>query len=347
MSAEPGPSRRLGTGLCPWLREPFEQLERTRAAGRLGHGWLLAGPPGIGKLNFAMVMAERLLYADRGTVAELSCSMAKLAMRDRHEPGNRHPDLHWVFPEPDKHTISVEQIRDTSRALSLTSLAGRSKVVLLEPAEAMTLAAANALLKTLEEPAPDTYLFLISHQPGRLPATIRSRCQLLVLPRPSFPAAVTWLGEGNPTVTKADWIQLLSVADGAPLRAATLSSEEYVGRYQVLEDQLSLISSSSTDPQAVAEEWVKNDPEWALTWLTTRLQGAIRDRMAPQTPNSITDLGIDTLHNLWGTLTLGDLFQRLDDAEELVGRMSRGIKVNANLAVGVLLMSFRSQRGRT
>ena len=77
MSAEPSPSRRLGTRLCPWLREPFEQLDRARAAGRLGHGWLLAGPPGIGKLNFAMVMAERLLHADRGTVAELSCSMAK------------------------------------------------------------------------------------------------------------------------------------------------------------------------------------------------------------------------------------------------------------------------------
>ena len=82
-------------------------------------------------------------------------------MAGRHEPADRHPDLHWVFPEPKRNTLTVEQIREAAQALSLTSLTGQARVLVLEPADAMTTAAANALLKTLEEPGADTYLLLI------------------------------------------------------------------------------------------------------------------------------------------------------------------------------------------
>ena len=114
-------------------------------------------------------------------------------MTTRHDPTDHHPDLHWVFPEPKKRSISVDQIRETADALMLTSLYGQAKIVIIEPAEALTPGAANALLKTLEEPTRDTYLFLVCHQAGHLPATIRSRCQTLSLPQPPLESSLNWL----------------------------------------------------------------------------------------------------------------------------------------------------------
>ena len=93
------------------------------------------------------------------------------------------PDLHWLYPEEDKETISVDQVRDVIETFTLTAHRGGAKVAIVEPAEAMTTAAANALLKTLEEPTAGSYLLLVSHQPGRLPATVRSRCQHLAVAR--------------------------------------------------------------------------------------------------------------------------------------------------------------------
>src|SRR5262245_40849970 len=104
----------LSSKLCPWLRPALEQLESAHAAQRLGHGWLLAGPPGIGKTNLALVLAGRLLGrgAPRSAPPSLGAAEAVAAMRDRHLPVDHHPDLHWLFPEEDKRSISVEQIRD-------------------------------------------------------------------------------------------------------------------------------------------------------------------------------------------------------------------------------------------
>jgi hypothetical protein len=150
----------LQSKLCPWLRPALERLESAHAARRLGHAWLIAGPPGVGKLNLALVFARRLLERRRtgDELPDLAPPDAVAALRDRHAPADHHPDLHWLFPEEGKTAVSVEQVRDAAAALNLKAHAGGSKVVLLEQADGMTTAAANALLKTLEEPSADTYL---------------------------------------------------------------------------------------------------------------------------------------------------------------------------------------------
>ena len=141
----------LGKKLCPWLKPTLEQLEQARTAKRLGHAWLVVGPQGVGKLNLALVFAGRLLTDSPEEPAELEAAQAVAAMRARHQPVDHHPDLHWIFPAEDKRTISVEQIRDVSEALALKAFRGPAKVVVIEPAEAMTTAAANALLNDLRE----------------------------------------------------------------------------------------------------------------------------------------------------------------------------------------------------
>jgi len=144
-------------------------LRRVLAGGRLGHAYLFAGPEGVGKRLMALAVA-RVLFCTNGNGCGECTACRKL------EHGN-HPDLHLL--EPDGASIKIEQIRAIQRDLSLRPFEGSRKVCLIEAAETMTVAAANALLKTLEEPPGDTLLILLSSQPQRLLETIRSRCQLL------------------------------------------------------------------------------------------------------------------------------------------------------------------------
>lgn len=322
----------LRTKLCPWLRPSLEQLERAVSAEHLGHAWLLAGPQGIGKINIALVLAERILNPAlrRTQPAELPAGEAAAAMRFKHTPFDHHPDFHWLHPDEDKRTISVEQIRAVTAQLELKAYRGRSKVVVIEPAEAMTGGAANALLKTLEEPTPDTYLLLVSHQPGRLPATIRSRCQALAL-RPPAPAAL------------AAWLDAPEHAQGlgsglSPLQLAAEDRNSIFQYINSIEDILNGISRRDLDPQIVADQWLKLDLDALLGALAGCLQQTIRARFVAEDSNPITDLPVRRLHNVASELTLTALFEQLQATQRLREQIGRG--TNVELALRVLLMGF-------
>jgi DNA polymerase-3 subunit delta' len=325
--------------LCPWLAPELAQLERAVAADHLGHGWLLAGPRGIGKINLALVLAERILNpALRDTApAALTAAEAAAAMPLRHSPFDHHPDFHWLFPEEDKRTISVEQVRAVTAQLSLKAYRGSSKAVIIEPAEAMTAGAANALLKTLEEPTPDTYLLLVSHQPGRLPATIRSRCQALALRAPSAAQLAAWLGgEARPRALGMPLV---------PVRLGQSGNDALDNNINKLEDIINRISSKKVDPQSVADEWLKLDLDALLAALAGLLQQTIRARFVTEDSNPITDLPVRRLHNVASKLTLAALFRQLQATERLREQIGRG--TNVELALRVLLMDFDPARGTT
>ena len=330
----------LQSRLCPWLKGSLGRLEAAYAAQRLGHAWLIGGPAGSGKLNLALVFAHRLL--DRAPTREppdLAAQDAVAAYAERHVPADHHPDLHWLFPEEDKTAISVEQIRSLAAELSLKSHAGGAKVVLFEPADGMTTAAANALLKGLEEPSADTYLLLLANQPNRLPATIRSRCQRLEVPRPTPLELAAWLGL-PPDVIAAAW----TLTGGAPLQVASVLSTDKSRETNKLSEQLILVSQDKAPVQAVVESWVKNDPELALTWLTRELHRQIRARIAPGS-TSVTDRAAVALHNAWSDLTLRRLFEQHEKADRLLSLVGSGL--NLELGLQALLLGFQSQRGST
>ena len=333
----------LSNGICPWLRAPLQQLEAAHGVGRLGHGWLLAGSRGVGKINLALVAARRLLEGLDHDLRPLEADEAASAMAGRHEPADRHPDLHWVFPEPKRNTLTVEQIRDATQALSLTSLTAQAKVLILEPADAMTTAAANALLKTLEEPSANTYLLLISHQPGRLPATIRSRCQSLPVRCPTAAEAAAWLHGTGEDPEAVEWTPLLDAAQGVPFRAISYHRNDF-DRYIIeLEDTFNSVSTNRTDPQAVADEWLRGDIEAALSWLSARLQAIIRARLAPNSLDG-TDSTSSALRDAWEPLPTRFLFEQLKNVELLLGQLGGGI--NVELAVRALLLGFRPEGER-
>ncbi|HEX6138425.1 MAG TPA: DNA polymerase III subunit delta', partial [Casimicrobiaceae bacterium] len=204
----------------PWQDALARALLARRAS--WPHATLVAGPEGIGKRVLAQFLARTLLCEAR-TAEGGPCGTCAGC---RYEAAGQHPDLRVVEPieiedEEAKRVewISVERIRALTHWAELTSHRGGAKVALIVPAERMHASAANALLKTLEEPPAGTYFVLVSHLPGRLPATIVSRCQRVAAPRPTAGEARAWLAaQGIDDAERA-----LAQAGGAPLRAQALA----------------------------------------------------------------------------------------------------------------------------
>ena len=219
------PAARAGAAApLPWQEAIVAELLARRA--RWPHAMLIAGPAGIGKRTLAQTLASALL-CEAPTRSGAACGTCASC---RYAAAGQHPDLRVVEPiEVDGDEtkavewISVSHVRALTRWAELTSHRGGAKVALIVPAERMNAAAANALLKTLEEPPANTYFMLVSHLPGRLPATVISRCQRIVAPRPAPALARRWLAQQGTD----DAEPALAQASFAPLRAMALADRDY------------------------------------------------------------------------------------------------------------------------
>ncbi len=177
--AIPDAAPMLRRAAVPWLAAVRARLGDMQDRARLPHGLLLAGSPGAGQAELAAWIAARLLCRKRSEAACGACADCKLFL------AGSHPDYFWVSVAPDKKEISIDQMRELSGVLSLRSYRGGPKITVISPAESMNVKAFNALLKTLEEPADDTYLVLATSRIDRIPRTIASRCQRLRVPLPT------------------------------------------------------------------------------------------------------------------------------------------------------------------
>ncbi|KAB7627611.1 DNA polymerase III subunit delta' [Alkalilimnicola sp. S0819] len=197
----------------PWLDDARARLYAERAHDRLAHGLLLHGPAGIGKAGLAVSLADALLCErpQRQGAACGACRGCRLTAAD----GRPHPDYQALCPADDKKSISVDQVRQLAEFVHLKSQYAGYRVAVITPADAMTHAAANALLKTLEEPPAGAVLILVADRLSRLPATVLSRCRQVALRPPTATVAAKWLaGQGV-----EDPQLLLALVGGAPLRA--------------------------------------------------------------------------------------------------------------------------------
>ena len=360
------PIETLSRRLLPWLEPTLQKLEAARAAGRLSHAWLISGPEGVGKLNLALVLAHRLFGAnlERGA---LDADAAVAAMDERYQPMDRHPDLHWLYPrerrpEDDdteeeskpkekgaKAAIGIDQVRDAIDALTLTAHRSGAKVLVIEPAELLTTEAANALLKTLEEPTRGTYLLLLAQQPGRVPPTVRSRCQHLKLHAPSVAAMAQWLDVEPAVVVDAQ-----RAVGTAPLSVAAAIRRGLMPKFSKLQSDLRELSEERLDPQAVAQSWTKaetkteakREAEVVLGWLQRRIHEALRARLAETTGSTgVTVPVAATLHNAWRGLPERTLFDEYDRAEKLLNHLGSGL--NIELALTAMLNALVVNRGRS
>lgn len=251
----------------PWNLVAWSDLTGDRS--RLPHALLLHGPRGVGKRAFAAALAQWLLCEAPGR--DGACGHCRACAWFAQ---GTHPDHRLVEPVSEataegeaarkggKH-ITINEIRELGDFIGLVSHQGGWRVVVIQPAESLNAAAANALLKTLEEPPADVMLILVAHQPGRLPATVRSRCRKLALSLPSRTEAEAWLG-GQGLTDPAT----LAEVGGAPLLALECAEPERLARRDRFlgtlarpsADGLSRLAQDSQ--QRLEESW-----GWLTRWL--------------------------------------------------------------------------------
>ena len=238
-----------------WLEGFVESWQDRITHGRVPHALLLAGPVGVGKRAAARWIAATMLG--------LKASRLPVYPHDVIE----HADLRWLAPLENKESIGIEQIRELVNAMVLTSYEGGGKVAVIEPANAMTVSAANSLLKTLEEPAGDALLILVADRVGKLPATIFSRCQRIDLPAPAEGAALAWLDRVQPG---APWTEALRVAGGGPL--AAIGILEDLETSATMARDLNALGSGMGSAVEVAARWTRIGPEFVLNWLSQQVK---------------------------------------------------------------------------
>ncbi|WP_137817841.1 DNA polymerase III subunit delta' [Pseudomonas sp. 2FG] len=231
----------------PWQAALWQTLAgRTQYA----HAYLLHGPLGIGKRALAERLMARLLC--RSPVGLDACGQCKACLL---LAAGTHPDNFILEPEEADKAIKVDQVRELVSFVVQTAQLGGRKVVLVEPAEAMNLNAANALLKSLEEPSGDTVLLLVSHQPSRLLPTVKSRCVQQACPLPSEADSLVWLAQALPESSAEERRELLSLAAGSPLAAVSLQGQGVrEQRAQVVEGVKKLLKQQQA-PSQLAEGW--------------------------------------------------------------------------------------------
>lgn len=258
----------------PWQSEQWNRLLKQHDNGRLPHALLMVGAKGIGKAHLARALGEYLLcLSGKDGRACGSCRGCEL------NKAHTHPDFLIVGPEDGSRAIKIDQIREIIDFVSKTAQQGGRKVVVLDPAEALNINAANALLKCLEEPSGDTTLILVSHQPSALMATIRSRCQAIVCALPDEREALAWL---EPLAVGEEPGRLLAAASGAPLEALRLLDDDRLQHRRALEDGLLAIAREGRSPIAVAAELNQLVLEDVVNALLQWIQQGVRSASGSQ-----------------------------------------------------------------
>jgi DNA polymerase-3 subunit delta' len=252
----------------PWLAPLRARLAAMQEQHRLPHGILIHGQPGAGQAEIGLWLAGRLLCRSASGPLCGECADCGLYF------AGTHPDFRWVGVIPDKREISIDQLRTLSEALSLRSYRGGAKVALIEPAEAMSIKAFNALLKTLEEPPEETYLLLATSRSDRMPRTIASRCMRLRVPLPAADDAAEWLRQSG---VAADAEALLRLANGAPFLAAEYAAAGLGELDAEMSEALAHAGAGKLDLVGRARAWADKAPEARLYWLESWLARGLKE----------------------------------------------------------------------
>ena len=310
-----------------WLEPVRARLDGLQAQGRMPHGLLLTGTPGAGQAEIAAWLGARLLCRAEAGQPCGQCADCRL-----FRAGN-HPDFRWVSVLPDKKDIGIEQLRVLSEALSMRSYRGGVKVSVISPADAMSQKAHNALLKTLEEPASETYLALTASRLERIPKTILSRCMRIAMPQPEAAAALAWLRRHGDSPHGAE---LLALAAGAPFLALEYQQSGLGGLEAEMQEAIAAAGEGRLDFVAFAERCARNSPGARLAWLESWLTRSLKD--ASLSSDAVNNNRLPWLRGPARDMKIRSAYRLLDELRD--ARRLQGGSLNTQLMFERLLVSL-------
>jgi DNA polymerase-3 subunit delta' len=323
----------------PWLEGIKGQLGALLGSGKCPHALLIHGRAGTGRRQLALWFAETMLGFDPFQVAGLTA--------DFDSDAATYPDLCVLQPLRDKKTqklkksIGIDQIRETliNEFLHLSSHGSAGRLVLIWPAERMTIDAANCLLKSLEEPPDGVILVLITDSIRKLPATVVSRCQRVRVAIPAREQAMEWL---QSKVPGADLGNLLDFAGGAPLAALDLHGAAFTETAGQYAQDLRGLEQRQLSPVEVAGRWQAN-ADLALRWLDWRLSRRVRSCLE-DSAGKAGGVAARAASSGAAQQTLQACFRQMTQIRELRRLLNGGI--NAELSIAGLLMDWYGGFGR-
>jgi len=257
--------------LAPWQIQPWQNLVHRFQQKNLPHALLFAGAAGLGKRDFAHRFAKFILCEVPSEAACDQCRACQLMQ------AGSHPDFMVVTLElrdegKMRSEITIDQIRVLSNRLALTSQFGGYQIVLIYPAETMNVSAVNGLLKTLEEPNPGAIIVLVSNQPAKLPATIRSRCQRINFPIPTWQEARHWLTQQG--IVNSE--EALTASIGNPGLAFTWSQTGTLALREEVAKDLQSLSARHDSILDMANRWARDNLDLRLWFAACLVYDEIR-----------------------------------------------------------------------
>lgn len=311
----------------PWQMQQWLNINSQIECNRLPHAVLLSGTQGIGKFAFAKALANILLCQKKSACGK--CKSCQLVAAESN------PDYKIIVPEEKSDVIKIDQIREVIEFFNFTAMQNSYKIVVIYPAEAMNHAAANALLKTLEEP-PDhnNLLLLVSHQSSALLATIRSRCQQINCNMPSMQQAAEWLQQQVPeqSIERSRLLLALTLSEGAPLKALALINENKVADADRLLADLTALVTKQADPFKIASGWQTTQCGEFLTLFLIIMSQVMRLQFGAKASFELTNLAL-LMQTLAGKINYSRFFALID----FVNDQYRIIKHKINLNELMLL----------
>ena len=288
-------------------------LAEAMRSGRMHHAWLITGPEGVGKATLAYRFARRLLA---GPPSDSSLALEPSHPVFRRVAAASHADLLTIERAYDpkrkrmRTQIAVDDVRKINGFMALTPAEGGWRVAIVDGAEEMNLASANALLKVLEEPPPRAVLLLVCSSPGRLLPTIRSRCRRLRLTALDDATMTSLLAEYLPDTPADERARLATLAEGSPGRAMLLVEEEGVAIATLVDKLLAeLPDLPANRAYEVADALGRSETGFStfMDLLRTGLAAAVRDmargRADPDQARLVGLRPLDAWGEVWHGLT--------------------------------------------
>jgi len=318
--------------ILPWHKAIWNSLLQRKKSGRLPHALLFSGIDGVGKKELAGHFANYLLC--HSPDENNACGHCRGC---HFQQAKSHPDMMWVEPEEGAQLIKIDQIREIVNFVNSTAMLNGYRIIIINPASAMNMNAANALLKTLEEPTANTLLILICNQSLRLPATISSRCQKIIFETPARDVALTWLNTENPfeTISLA-----LNLAQGAPLLARDFIQNEIISLRSNLYDGLIQLSSQQIDPLSFATKWDDKDVKMILSLMITWLQDLLRVKVTEsQTQLMNPDYQI-AISKIAPKLSFENLLQYAERIQKVYAQIINSLNMNRQLLLNEIFIQW-------